>query len=576
MRASVLHTTGDQGRLCLRRNASSRCEHTPRCGARAKGSQYTSRHTGRIYRNGGACKKSVKVCSIASRRHQDAVSIGVSNGCVGYSVYSMRSITLRVLASVTFVVAGALLLTAGIAWAYGESPLPFLYPGLILGIVDLVIFRFAARDTQQELTTIDSYAIVTLSWIVSCVVGALPFVLSDPQLGIVDAIFESTSGFTTTGSTIFADVEILPRSILFWRAITHWLGGMGIVVLAVGVLHTMGIGGLLLMRAEAPGPEVERMSSKIAATARRLWIIYLGMTILQTILYLFGGLSLFDAITHTFATLATGGFSTRNAGIAAFNSPYVEWVTIVFMVLSGVNFALYAHLARGNVERVRGDSELKAFLGFYFVATAIVFFALRGAYTGNGWSENLRDAAFQVATLFTSTGFATEDYVVWPGLARGVLLITLFLGGSAGSTSGGIKVIHMVIGTKAIHREVLRARHRNAVFSIHINGARIGENVVLSSLVFVVLYVTTVLVSTVVVAAAGTSIETALSATLAAIGNIGPGFAEVGPTRNFAFFPAWTKIWLSGVMVLGRLELVTVLAFIPWLDRYRGFIKAGR
>jgi len=484
----------------------------------------------------------------------------------------MRPIVFRALSGVTLAIAGALLITTGVAWYYAEPLRPFLLPGLALALIDTVVWFLPSREANQDLTVIDSYAVVTLSWMVSCAIGAIPFILFDPTLGMANAIFESTSGFTTTGSTVFGDVEILPRSILFWRSFTHWLGGMGIVVLAVGILHTMGIGGLFLMQAEAPGPEVERMSSKIAATARLLWFIYFGMTVVQTILYLFGGMSLFDAVNHTFATLATGGFSTRNASIAAFDSSYIEWVTIAFMVLSGVNFTLYAHLARGNINRVARDSELKGFLGFYFVAVGIVFVALQGTYV-SGWSDNLRDAAFQVATLFTSTGFATEDYVLWPGLARGVLLITLFLGGSAGSTSGGIKVIHAVIGTKTIHREILRARHRNAVFAVFINRARVSETVVKSALAFIVLYVTTVLISTMIVAAAGTSLETALTASLAAIGNIGPGFDAVGPTRNFAFLPGWTKIWLSVVMILGRLELVTVLAFIPFLDPFRAFVR---
>jgi trk system potassium uptake protein len=488
----------------------------------------------------------------------------------------MRPVTLRALAGITLGISAAMVMTALVAIVNGETPGPFLYPGLSLAVIDILILTVVSGERDAELTVLDSYAVVTLSWVVSCVLGAIPFVLSDPGLGFAAALFESTSGFTTTGSTVFADVEILPRSILFWRAISHWLGGMGIVVLAVGILHHVGIGGLFLMRAEAPGPDVERMSSRIAGTARILWLIYLGMTVVQSGLYMIGGLSLFDAVTHTFATLATGGFSTRNASIAAFNSPWVEWVTITFMVLSGVNFVLYAHLARGNIRRVTADSELKAFLGFYVAAVTIVFLALLGTYTDVAWNDNLRDAAFQVATLFTSTGFATRDYVLWPGLARGILLITLFLGGSAGSTSGGIKVIHAVIGVKAMHREVLRARHRNGVFAVFVNKAALSERVVQSALVFVLLYVLTVLLSTVVVAAANTSLETALTASLAAIGNIGPGFDAVGPTRNFGFLPGWTKVWLSAVMILGRLELVTVLAFLPILDRHRAFLHPRR
>lgn len=483
----------------------------------------------------------------------------------------MRPLVARALAGVTLGISAAFLVTAGVAWIYGEPLYPFLYPGIALAVVDLLILFGIPSDDQAELTVLNSYAVVTLSWVISCTVGAVPFMIGEPFLPFSAALFESTSGFTTTGSTVFGDVEILPRSILFWRAISHWLGGMGIVVLAVGLLHYMGIGGLFLMRAEAPGPDVERMSSRIAGTARILWLIYLGMTIVQTTLYLFGGMDLFDAVSHTFATLATGGFSTRNDSIAAFNSGYIEWVTITFMVLSGVNFVLYAHLAQRNLRRVTVDSELKAFLGLYGIGVLIVFLSLAVAYSSLPWHENLRDAAFQVATLFTSTGFATADYALWPGLTRGILLLTLFIGASAGSTSGGIKVIHVVISFKAIHREVLRARHKDGVFGVFINRSRITERVIQSALVFVLLYILTVLISTVVVASADTSLETALTASLAAIGNIGPGFDAVGPTQNFGFLPGWTKVWLSVVMVLGRLELVTVLAFIPIFDRHRNF-----
>ena len=440
--------------------------------------------------------------------------------------------------------------------------------------IDVIILLLTRRSDRPDLTVLDSYGIVTLAWIISCLIGALPFLIWNPDIGFANAVFESSSGFTTTGSTIFADVESLPRSILFWRAISHWLGGMGMVVLAVGLFHSMGIGALFLMRAEAPGPEVERTSTRISATARILWVTYTGLTAGQVILYLFGGMGLFDAVTHAFATLATGGFSTRNASIAAFPSSYIQWVTIAFMILAGVNFVLFVHLARGNFNRVRLDSELKTYFGMFLSAIVVVSISLFRAFPDSPPGDLIRDAAFQVATLFTSPGFATQDYVLWPGAARGVLLICLFLGASAGSTSGGIKVIHVVLSAKAIHREVMKARHPHGVFGIYVNGAVVHDSVVASAMAFVLLYIATVLVSTVVVAGSGASIETALTATLAAIGNVGPGFSGVGPTENFGFFPASTKIWLSAVMILGRLELVTVVAFVPILDRHRAFTRA--
>jgi trk system potassium uptake protein len=478
----------------------------------------------------------------------------------------MERQVIRSTAVILLGVALALIICSLVALRYDEPLWPFLLPGVALAGVCWLALTTIPPDSRQ-LTALESYGIVTGAWFAACVAGALPFLIALPQIGFANAVFESTSGFTTTGSSIFAEVESLPKSILFWRSMSHWLGGMGIVVLAVAFLRHFGIGGLLLMRAEAPGPDVERLTHKITDTAKMMWIIYLGLTVLQTALYLFGGLSLFDAVTHSFGTLATGGFSTRNASIAAFESPFVEWITTIFMVLSGVNFTLYARLLAGKVDRVSRDSEFRAYIGLYVFAVAVVFLSLFLTRLPATRGGELRYAAFQVATLMTSTGFATSDYVAWPGLARGILFLMLFVGGSAGSTSGGIKMIHCVIAAKAIRREVRKARHPRGVFTIFVNGGALAENAIRSALLFILVYLAVVLISTVVVAGTGpgTDLETALTASLAVIGNIGPGFAGVGPTGNFGFLPPATKIWLSAVMIIGRLEIISVLAAIHLL-----------
>lgn len=471
------------------------------------------------------------------------------------------SIVLRSLGAILLGLAGALLVPAAVAAWYGEPSVPFLLPAG--GAVVLAgVFLFCCRRKEVIMGVPEGAGIVVGTWVLACLAGMFPFLLMEQPLSVVDALFESTSGFTTTGSTIFADVESLPHGILLWRSLSHWLGGMGIIVLAVAILPFFGIGGLQLMRAEAPGPEVERLTPRIAQTARLFWGIYLGVTVAETVLLVAQGVGLFDAVNHSFATVATGGFSTKNASIAAFGKPGVEWTVAAFMVLSGVNFSLYYRLLIRDFARVRRDSELKAYVILFVVSVGAVTLALLAASSYDSVQSSARYATFQVATLMTSTGFATADYVLWPGLAQGVLLLMLFVGGCVGSTSGGIKMFHITIVFKAAFRELHRLRHPRGVKVPRLNGASLSDATIGAVQGFVVLYLGLVLVSTVVVAGANVDLETALTATLAAIGNIGPGFAGVGPTENFAFLPDYVKVWLSFVMVAGRLEIYTVLILL--------------
>ncbi len=474
----------------------------------------------------------------------------------------------RTVSAFTFGIGVSIALPAGIAAVYGEPLVPFLIPsGVLLGISLPVVVL--TRNVHNGLSIKGSFLLVLTTWLIACLSGAFPFFLSDVTKNFADAVFESTSGFTTTGSSIFADVEVLPYSILFWRSLTHWLGGMGIVVLAVAVLPLLGVSGYRLMSAEAPGPQVERLTSRIRNTGRYLWLIYVGLTVVEAGMLLLGGMSVFDSVNHSFATVATGGFSTRNGSIGAFSSPYIEGVVTVFMVLSGINFALYFRAISGDFSRIRRDSELNAYALFFLIAVIIAAGNLFFRQTTGNPGSAIRLASFQVATLMTSTGFSTADYTVWPGVVRGILLLMLFVGGCAGSTSGGIKMIHVVVLAKVVAVQFRHLVYPRGVFLLRVNQRSIEEKTIAAIAAFVFLYIGIVLVSTVVLMASGPDMETAFTASLAVIGNIGPGFGAVGPSANFSFFTDFQKIWLAFVMILGRLEIFTVLvvASRPFLRR---------
>ncbi len=474
---------------------------------------------------------------------------------------------LRTLTAVSVGFVPVYLVPMGVAVLYGESWIAFGLPLAVLAFLGGLGTIIGSRP-KRALDARDGVTIVLITWTVACVSGAFPFLLSGSTERFADALFESASGFTTTGSSIFSDVESLPKSILFWRSFSHWLGGMGILVLAVAILPALGIGGYQLLRAEAPGPDVERLAPRIAHTAQVFWAIYAGMTAVETILLVSGGMSFFDSINHSFATLATGGFSTRNASIAAYDSAYIEWVVAAFMILSGVNFALYYRAVMRQLKRVRDDSELKTYAAYIIGCVAIVTVALVAGRSYSGIGETLRYATFQVATLATSTGFATADYVVWPGVARGVLLLALLVGGCVGSTSGGVKMLHVTVLGKIVGRQLRQLSHPRSVVTIRVNKVPLTPGTENAIVGFFVLYLIVVAISTIVVAASGTDLETALSASLAVIGNVGPGFGQVGPTLDYGFLPDFVKVFLSIVMVTGRLEVYTVaLLFVP------GFLK---
>ena len=413
------------------------------------------------------------------------------------------------------------------------------------------------------------FLLVSLGWILMSAFGALPFVIDGAIPSYTDAFFETMSGFTTTGASILSDIESLSRPLLFWRSLTHWLGGMGIVVLTVALLPLLGVGGLQLMKAEAPGPDVSRLTSRITGTAKILWAIYLGMTVLETLLLMLGGMTLFDALTHTFGTLATGGFSPRSASVGYYDSPYIQNVITLFMILAGTNFIMHYRLLTGRFKLMRQNTELKAYLGIFFIVTAIMSLNLlrQGVYPD--LSTSLRYAGFQTASILTTTGYVTTDFALWPGLSQALLLAAMFIGGCAGSTGGGIKVLRIVALIKQGFTEMRYLMHPRAIFMVRINGNRLRKSVLHPIFGFVTLYLFFIVLTTVIVSTGGYDPLTSLSTALATLGNIGPGFGLIGPSENYSFFSDGIKWYLSFIMMLGRLEIYTVLAlFMPQFWRH--------
>ncbi|TXT42075.1 MAG: trk system potassium uptake protein TrkH [Spirochaetes bacterium] len=429
-----------------------------------------------------------------------------------------------------------------------------------MGFAFFAIMAFISRkDGRPFLTNKEGFFFVTFSWLMASLLAALPFSLSGFIPSYVDAFFEVMSGFTTTGASILTNIEILPRSLLLWRATTHWLGGMGIVVLTVAIFPLLGFGGLRLMEAEAPGPSVDKITPRVSATAKIYWFIYLGLTAAQTVLLMLGGMDWFDALCHTFATVATGGFGTKNTSIAYYNSPYFDAVIMLFMLLAGMNFTLHFRIIMGKGKMAIRDPELRAYLLIFGLSSLVIALDLRGHGLFSNFANALRFAGFQSASILTTTGFATADFAHWPPASQIVLFFLMFIGGCAGSTGGGIKVIRIVTLFKMAFTEMRYLMNPKGVYAIFVNGKALRKNVVYDTAALVFLYFAFMIVSFVVVGLGGYDITTSVTATLANLGNIGPGFALVGPTANYSIFPWWIKLWLSFAMLVGRLEVYTVL-----------------
>jgi trk system potassium uptake protein TrkH len=458
-------------------------------------------------------------------------------------------------------------IVAAVGSAMGISGLVALLNGgtdaapLFLSAGIAIVLGVAANlltPRPADLSIRESFLIVSLAWLAASAFGALPFWIAGVA-SPVDAFFESISGFTTTGASIFPDPGSLPRGLLFWRDFNQWLGGMGIIVLAVAVLPFLGVGGMQLFRAEVPGPTPDRLQPRISQTATILWRVYVGLTAAQVLLYLAGGLSLFDATTHAFGTMPTGGFSPRTESVAAFSSSYIQYVTIIFMYLAGVNFALHYRTLRGKVQPLLADEEWRFYSLLLVAATLIIVITHWRHGTFASFEENFRASAFQVVSIGTTTGFATADYVKWPAVTQGVLFFLMFVGSMAGSTGGGMKTLRFWAALKQGVVELRKHLHPRAVLVTRVGGKVVPEGVMLNILSFMLLFVASFVIGALLLMALGVELVTAAGASAAAIGNIGPGLAGVGPAGNYALMPDAAKLILCFLMLLGRLEIYSVL-----------------
>ena len=426
----------------------------------------------------------------------------------------------------------------------------------------LGMYVFIRRTGERiSLTHREGFLIVTLAWVLASAFGGLPFLFSGVVPTFCDAFFETMSGFTTTGASVISDLDTTSRGILFWRSLTQWLGGMGIIILSIAILPILGVGGMQLFKAEIPSPVKDRLTPRIAETARNLWFVYIAISAVEAVLLYLGGMSVFDAVCHTFATMATGGFGTYDASIARFNSLAIEIVIIVFMFVAGVNFTLHYRLFRGEAKPLLRDPEFRLYVSIVLVATALVTLDLR-LHVFAGLGESLRFAAFQVVSILTTTGFATANFDQWPAPSKFILVVLMFIGGCAGSTGGAIKCLRLMIVVKQTFIELYRLIHPHAVLSVKIAKAAVPPEIVSSIRSFFFLYIALALSAMLALTLLGVDMVTAISGVAATIGNVGPGLGLVNAASTYAGLPQAAKWILSVCMLLGRLEIYTVLVLL--------------
>lgn len=458
---------------------------------------------------------------------------------------------------IILVALSAALLVSGVVAAYYRGPdvLAFVLAAVITAVAGLVMWR--RTELQRDLTVREGYAVVSFAWLAIGIAGAIPYLLTGVIASPAAALFESISGFTTTGATVFAEIEPLPRGILFWRALTQWIGGMGIIVLGVAILPFLGIGGMQLFRAEVPGPTTERLKPRIAQTAKALWLVYAGLTAVQAGLLMIGGMPGFDAVTHALTTLSTGGFSTQTASFADY-SAYLQYVTILFMFIAGVNFTLHYRALTGR-PRYHRDSEWKAFALIVVTATLFTTGALLVQDRGAGIEPTLRAALFQVVSIGTTTGYVSRDYELWPAATQITLLLLMLVGGMAGSTAGGMKVIRILAFVRQGISALKRSLHPRAVVVTRVSGKPIRENDLLTILAFILFFLLLFVAGTLGMAVLGHDIITSIGASAATLGNIGPGLGAVGATEYYGWMGPASHLLLCFLMLVGRLEIFTVL-----------------
>ena len=445
---------------------------------------------------------------------------------------------------------------------HGESSWKgILVASLVNSIIGFIFYYNTKDNENKELKRRDGYLIVILSWIAMSLFGMLPYIFTDQISNVPDAFFETVSGYTTTGASILNDIEILDHGILYWRSLTQWIGGMGIIVLAVAILPFLGIGGMQLFVAEAPGVSVDKLQPRIKETAMRLWQIYISFTVILFFILWAEGMNSFEAVNHAMTTFATGGFSTKNASIGYFESPLIQYTIILFMFISATNFTLTYFAIKLDFKKVFQNEEFRIYSSFIIILTAIVFITLY-LIDSSYAEETFRSALFSVVSIITTTGFTTVDFTGWTEFITILFFILMFFGASAGSTSGGIKIVRHVVLLKNSYIELKKQLHQKGVFILRFNNSKVPQSVVTNILAFMMLYVVIFSAGSVIMTLMGVDFITAIGSVAATLGNIGPGIGDVGPASNFSSIPDAGKYFLSLLMLIGRLELLTFLLIL--------------
>jgi len=478
---------------------------------------------------------------------------------------NIRSV-IRINAVLLTVLGVAMLVPASVAFGYGEDVSAFLISATMCAVIGLSGWVFTRK--HKKLTNKDGFTIVTIAWVVTALAGSLPFYIGGFIPNFTDAFFESMSGVTTTGATIIGNpltlpnlphgIESLPHGILFWRSFIQWIGGMGIIVFTIAILPLLGVGGVQLFRAEVPGPVADKITPRVRETAKYLWMVYFGFTLAETILLGVGGMDWFDAVCHSFTTMPTGGFSTKNASIAYYGNSYIHYIMILFMFFAGINFTLHFRAITGDVTSYFKDREFLYYLGITLCITLCISLGLY--VQGNSWSHHhFRDSLFQTVSILTTTGYTTADYELWPYFAQFILLLLMFVGGMGGSTGGGMKIIRVILILKYIAIETRQMLHAKAIIPIRIGSRYIPGDVIRNTVGFFLFYIFIFAATSLVLSAMDLDLSSAIGLAASAIGNIGPAFGDFGPTENYAMLPDIGKWLLSFCMLLGRLEIFTVM-----------------
>lgn len=467
---------------------------------------------------------------------------------------------------------GLMLLSALVSYSYRDGVAFEITLAAFLVLSIGALFMLFGRQHEKQIQKREGYLIVSLGWILMAVSGTIPYLLTGTFTDFASSFFEAMSGYTTTGASVLNDIEVLPKGVLFWRSTTHWIGGMGIIVLAIAILPFLGIGGIQLFTAEAPGPGGDKLHPRITDTAKRLWLIYVVYTCLETLLLWLAGMSFFDAINHAMSTVSTGGFSTKNSSIAFWNDqPLIQYIISFFMLLAGTNFVLSYFIFTRKFQKIIADEEFKVYLSFILVftllATVVILNQESMAVLGNSFSwtqieTSFRAALFQVIAVITTTGFVSADFTQWTPFLTVVFFGLMFLGGSSGSTSGGVKVVRHMLMIKSGFLEFKRALHPNAIIQARYNNKTVSDSIAYNILGFFILYMLSFIIGAVVFGSLGINFESAVGLSASTLGNVGPALGDFGPSSTYAALPQSGRLWATFLMLLGRLELFTVLIIL--------------